>query len=117
MTTKKANSRLGRLFRAIKHWWFYVPDEAYKPTDRSLIDWVYKLLAEYDENYARRVGTLSPYAQQAAAIVEEEGRKRAPVLESEVRILALTVDKLAKHVDALERSIINHAERGRENKR
>lgn len=94
----KLNPRWGRLARAVKRWWRNEPS-----LDRSFLNEAVKLLTDYHESYASRAGVMSDHARQAAEIVEREGRKRAPSMESEVRILALAVEKLLLlHIDHTE---------------
>jgi hypothetical protein len=95
----KLNPRWGRLTRAVKAWW---RNEEPTPPDCSQFEHALKLIAEYHDTYAKRVGTMTQYARQAAMIVETEGIKRAPTLEAEVRLLALSMEQLILHLGYLE---------------
>jgi len=84
-------NRWKRLWRAVVRWWKNEPPD-YVQSAR-------KLLCDYEDSYARRISVIPDHARQAARIVELEGRKRAPTLESEVRILALALERVIAHME------------------
>jgi len=91
-------NRWKRLWRAVVQWW----KNEYDAPDRAYLDGARKCLVEYDDLYGERVKIPNPlYRSQAAAIVEAEGHKRAPTLESEVRVLAITVERLTAYLEVL----------------
>jgi hypothetical protein len=63
-------------------------------------------LKEYDDLYNQRCqintslrGGGNYFAAQAAEAVYREGHKRSPSLESEVRTLALTMERILGHLE------------------
>jgi hypothetical protein len=94
---KKTQSRWSRLWNAVKRWWL---NEEPPVLDLTPITHVRKLLMDYDDLYRQRAGIDVPgFASQAADIVEREGHKRAPGLESEVRVLAIAVERLLAQME------------------
>lgn len=88
-------SRWHKLLGAVKNWWRNSPPHA-----RICLADARKLLEEYDEIYGLRVGTPDPKIRNAAAdIVFREGHRRPPKLENEVRILALTLERIVRELE------------------
>jgi len=91
-------NRWKRLWRAVAHWW----KNEYDVPDRTYLEGARKFLIEYDDLYGQRTKVTNPlYRNQAANIVAAEGHKRAPTLESEVRVLAITVEQLTAYLEIL----------------
>lgn len=88
------------LWNAVVRWWKNEVHPALPEPDPNLVKWVRYHLHEYNELYSKRVGVPSGYAAQAAAIIEQERRQRAPTLESEVRVLAITLVRLLELLEA-----------------
>ena len=87
----------GRLWRAITHLGKNRKADVY--TRQYLLD-ARKFLTDYDDLYCQRTKVNPMYSAQAAEIVNREGRRRAPGVESEVRALALVVERLLGYLEA-----------------
>lgn len=96
-TCQPRPSRWFRLWQAIKSWWRNDPSPA--PPDPAFLNNARHLLVEYDNLYCARTGVSSSMAGQAAMIVLEGGYKRSPAIESEVRVLAIAVERLVGHLE------------------
>jgi len=87
-------TRWQRFKKAFRWLWYGEP-----LTDTSLLQEASKYLEQYDNLYGERTKISNPqFRDQAAAIVAAEGHKRAPSIESEVRVLAITLERLTKHL-------------------
>lgn len=91
-------SRWDVLWKAIVRWWKNEGVPQF-PHQEFLRD-ARKSLVDYDELYCKRTKVNPLYSNQVAEIALQEGRKRAPVLESEVRVLAITVKRLLGYLEA-----------------
>jgi hypothetical protein len=100
-------SRWHKLFSAIIRWW---RNEAF---DEVYLFDARVLLTEYDVLYGQRTqpelntqwgqrnkDQLAQYRAQAASITQQGPHKRAPGIESEVRVLAITVERLIAHLES-----------------
>jgi hypothetical protein len=68
--------------------------------DRSPLNHVRKLLQDYDDLYRQRCKIDRPdFSSQAAQIIEREGHKRAPGIESEIRVLAIAIERLLEQME------------------
>jgi hypothetical protein len=102
----KTTSRWEKLWGALRKWW---RNEPTKLQDASSIILARTRINEYHTMYGTRTlgavpnplaaSILAGYTKQAAAIVEAEGRTRAPTLEGEVRVLAMAVTSLLEHLE------------------
>jgi len=89
-------SRWSRLFQAIKCWWRNEPPLV---LDLTPLTQVRKLLNDYSDLYGQRVQLDPSLTNQAAEIVEREGHKRRPGIESEVRVLAIAIERLLAQME------------------
>lgn len=97
MTVKHPN-RWSILWAAIVTWWRNEPPVP-PPPDLSILKQARKFLIEYDELYCERTKTPSAYANQAASIIAQEGLKRSPTITSEVRVLAIALERMITHLE------------------
>jgi hypothetical protein len=107
----KNPSRWTRLWNAIVRWWKNEPPPVVPPVPPAWLEGARGFLREYDELYSERTLINTPvssrgfridpslYSAQAAEAVWREGHKRSPALESEVRVLALTVERILGHLE------------------
>jgi hypothetical protein len=90
-------SKWSRLWNAVKHWWRNEPPPV---LDLTPLIHVRKLLKDYDDLYLQRCKIERPdFSSQAAAIIEAEGHKRAPGIPSEVRTLAIAIERLLTQME------------------
>jgi hypothetical protein len=104
-------SRWARLWKAIKDWWRNEPPPLVNSSDYLSI--ASKALSQYDDIYCRRLKIPPGLSGQTAEIVMREGHQRPATIESEVRVLAITVERLLRHLqtDEVERQNARMAER------
>lgn len=89
-------NRWGRVWHALATWW---RSEAPPPFPRSeFLPTASKALEQYDDIYCRRLKIPPGLSSQAAAIVLQEGHQRPATIESEVRMLAITVERILRHL-------------------
>ncbi len=90
-------SRWTKLWKAVVRWWKNKPPI---PVTDELLDNARTFLRDYDDIYTRRNKLINPsYSAQAAEAIFQEGHKRAPTLESEVRTLALILERVVGHLE------------------
>lgn len=90
-------SRWERLWKAVKEWWRN--DTPPFPNFGVLIH-ARELIYDYNKLYCQRTKISIPgHSWQAASIVEREGHQRSPSLESEIRVLALTLEKVISYLE------------------
>lgn len=95
MSKTSKNSRWTVLWRAIVRWWK-------NESSFVFIEDARQFLREYDDLYGKRVQIgNSLFRSQAAEIVLREGHKRKPSIESEVRVLALTLERIVGYLKLL----------------
>jgi hypothetical protein len=121
----KNSSRWTKLWKAIVKWWKNEPlPEPMPLPPQEVLDNARSFLREYDELYSKRTKIDVPsspkgfhmssanYSAQAAEAVLREGHKRSTGIESEIRVLALTVERLLGHLELdAERNRSNYNDR------
>ena len=101
----KHPSRWQVLWGALKKWWKNEPPPVNAPPPPDWLCGARDFLREYDELYSQRCMINTnirggyDYSAQAAEAIRREGHKRSPSLESEVRTLALTVERILGHLE------------------
>ena len=90
-----------RRWQAIVRWWRCEPPSP--PANPVLLHDARKMLEEYDYLYGQRTGIHnSQFRSQAAETVLIEGHHRAPGVESEIRVLAILLERVIRHLEEME---------------
>lgn len=91
-------SRWQRLWKAIITWWKNEPP----PKVGTYLREARKMLSEYDDLYTQRIhpkGAPAHFSSQAAEAVMLEGHKRSPGINSEIRTLAIALERILGHLE------------------
>lgn len=95
----KRPSRWARLWKAVVQWW---KNEPLQGIEKGLLLDARKFLREYDDLYGQRTKIDNHQIRsQAADVVSREGYKRPPTLQSELRTLALVLERILGHLELM----------------
>ena len=83
-------------WRAIVRWWRQEPPVLDRLSE-NLLKEAWKYLEEYLDIHERRCQTKG-FSNRAAEVIAQEGHKRSPSLESEVRVLAIAIERIADYL-------------------
>lgn len=94
-----SQSRWQRLWGAVAKWWRNEPEFEPEKISSEFLHGARRYLVEYDDLYGQRTQTCPGHRMQAVNIIAAEGHKRSPGIPSEVRTLAIVVERLLGHLE------------------